>query len=32
MYFSKENNAQTALQNWHKATKKAEWENFADTL
>jgi mRNA interferase HigB len=29
-YFSKETNAQTALRDWYKITKRAEWENFAD--
>ncbi len=29
-YFSKETNAQVALQDWYKRTKKAEWGNFAD--
>ncbi|HUH45550.1 MAG TPA: type II toxin-antitoxin system HigB family toxin [Arenibacter sp.] len=26
----KETNAQIALQEWHKVTKKAEWDNFSD--
>lgn len=29
-YSSKETNAKTALQDWFKITKKAEWENFSD--
>lgn len=29
-YFLKEPNAKTALQDWYKRAKKAEWESFAD--
>lgn len=29
-YFIKETNAKTALEDWNKRTKKAEWKNFAD--
>lgn len=29
-YFSKETNATTALRDWYKIAKKAEWNNFAD--
>ncbi|MGO3184387.1 MAG: type II toxin-antitoxin system HigB family toxin [Aequorivita sp.] len=29
-YSSKEANAKTALRDWFKITKKAEWENFSD--
>lgn len=29
-YFTKESNSKTALEDWFKRTKKAEWESFAD--
>ncbi len=29
-YFSKETSATTALRDWFKITKKAEWDSFAD--
>jgi len=29
-YFSKQTNATTAMRDWYKITKKAEWNNFAD--
>ena len=29
-FFNQDQNAKTALQDWHKTIKKAEWENFAD--
>ncbi len=29
-YFTKEPNARVALQDWHKRTRKADWNSFAD--
>jgi mRNA interferase HigB len=29
-YFKKETNAQTAMEEWHKIAKKADWEKFTD--
>lgn len=29
-YFTREPNARVALQDWHKRTRKADWNSFAD--
>ncbi|MCF6351153.1 MAG: type II toxin-antitoxin system HigB family toxin [Flavobacteriaceae bacterium] len=31
-YFEKETNSKTALQDWYRRTKKADWDNYSDLI
>jgi len=31
-YFEKEANSKTALQDWYRRTKKADWNNYSDLI